>query len=87
MSKYYNVHCYTIYEGEYRNTYYEVAEDYPFYSLELLAEEDCDDMAEDFWDSYTAEEYDYNYQNYRTDCGWDLIELTEEEYRRAMNDD
>lgn len=87
MSKYYKVHCYTAYEDKYCNISYEVAENYPFHNFVLLIEEDCDDMAEYFWDSYTVEEYDYNYQDYRADCGWDLIELTEEEYRRAMNDD
>lgn len=78
--KYYEVHTYTPYCGEEKYHYIDVPDDYDFHRVELWADKMLDYDASDWYDDETAESYDDNYANYRSDCGWDLREITKEEY-------
>lgn len=59
---------------------FDVPDDYDFHKVELWAEEMLDYDADDWYDDETAEDYDEGYAEYRAECGWDLREITEEEY-------
>lgn len=78
--KYYEVEAYTPYCGEQRFDYLAVSDDCDFHQVELWADDVCDDNAHEWWDWESAEDYSYEYDDYRADCGWDLREITEEEY-------
>lgn len=84
--RYYEVESYTPYCGEYRFDYLAVPDDYDFHRVELWADAMCDENAEEWWDEDTAESYNHEYDDYRAECGWDLREISEEEYKREVDD-
>lgn len=78
--RYYEVKSYTPYYGKYRFDYLAVPDDYDFHRVELWADEMCDENAEEWWDSYTCLDFNHDYGDYRNDCGWNLREITKEEF-------
>ena len=82
--KYYLITTYTCYCGEHFYHYVAIPEgESPedakwadkFYGWV------CDDAAE-WWDDQSEEDYEDNYDDYLAECGYDVEEITEEEYRR-----
>lgn len=87
--KYYMIKTYTPYCGEHNYHY--------------LAIPDCDnidddkyldwmmdrvnDTATDWWDEESAEEFDGDYDEYLANCGYDLYEITEEEFNAEGDGD
>lgn len=80
--RYYEVEAYTPYCGEHRFDYLAAPNDCDFHQIELWADDVCDENALEWWDEDTAEEFDYDYNDYRADCGFDIREITKEEFER-----
>ena len=79
--KYWRFKCYTCYCGE-EEDFYDMAESLE--EAEPLAWQALDEYALECYDEQAEEDYNYNYDDYRAECGVDIYEITYEEYLREV---
>ena len=83
--KYYRITTYTTYCGEEIDHYMAVPDDESIEDsrhLDRLAELLTEDAME-WWDDYSREDYEDDYEAYLGDCGYDVEEISETEYRTS----
>ena len=82
--KYYLITTYTCYCGEQMYHYLAVPEGESIESNKYM-DRIYDMVAEDaleWWDDQSEEEFEGDYDTYLGECGYDIEEISEEEYRR-----
>lgn len=79
--KYYLVTTYTCYCGEHSYHYVAISEGESPYDVKWadLFDGWVADNATEWWDDQSEEEYD-SYDDYLAECGYDIKEISEEEY-------
>lgn len=76
--KFYHIQTYTCYYGETMDHFFKGTER----DMERYAESCVEDDAMEWWDEQTEEDFDGEYENYIGECGYDVWEITEEEYEK-----
>ena len=80
--KYYRITTYTTYCGEEIDHYMAIPDDENIEDSKYMARI-CDILADDameWWDDYSQEDYEDDYEAYLGDCGYDIEEISEKEY-------
>lgn len=80
--KYYMIKTYTCYYSEYMYHFLKIAFDESIESpkyMDIIYDWVSEDAYE-WWDDDTAEEFEGDYDAYLGECGYDIYEITKEEY-------
>ena len=83
--KYYLITTYTCYCGEHMYHYMAIP-DCDSIKDDKYIDQICDMVNEDayeWWDGQSEEEFDGDYDVYLAECGYDIEEISEEEYRQG----
>lgn len=80
--KYYLITTYTCYCGEHMYHYMAVPEDRSIEEDEFMEQiyGMVNEDAYDWWDDQSEEEFESDYDAYLGECGYDIEEVSEEEY-------
>ena len=81
--RYYCVTAYTCYCGETLDEYFAIPDNESIESDKWL--EECFQVvstcASEWWDDDSYDDYDGDFDAYLSECGYDVTEITEEEYK------
>ena len=76
--KFYHIQTYTCYYGETMDHFFKGTEK----DMEQYAESCVEDDAMEWWDEQSEEDFYGEYDAYLAECGYNLWEITEEEYEK-----